>query len=325
MYLVCPLPSKYLITTTPKDKRIILNMKIMKISQRLIVMLFAGTLLFSCNQAKLDQLEKQNLELTEQNQLQDSLMNDFISTFNEFEENLALIKEKEQMIEMSAEDPELRRNSKDQIVSDIQMINDLLDKNRSLIDDLTAKVEKSERNNRSYLASISRLKKKLEERDTQVKSIKEELETMRLTVESLNGRVDNLRKVTQTLTEETNLQTARIAEQADQIGEQLDKISDQTVAMNTAFFVKGTNKELKDKAVIDSKRLNQDFDQGAFTKIDITEVQTIPLNTKKAKLLTTHPSDSYVLNEEGKEIASLEITNPARFWKTSKYLVVVTN
>ncbi|MEM8891318.1 MAG: hypothetical protein AAGD28_25295 [Bacteroidota bacterium] len=297
----------------------------MKITQRVILMLVAGTLLFSCNQAKLDQLEKENKELTEQNQMQDSLMNDFISTFNEFEENLAVIKEKEQMIEMSAEDPELRKSSKDQIVSDIQMINDLLDRNRTLIDDLTAKVEKSERNNRRYLASISRLKKQLEERDTEVSTLKDELATMSFTVESLNGKVDTLNQVTRTLTEETNLQTARIAEQESQIGEQLDQIENQTTALNTAFYVMGSSKELKDKAVMNSKRLNNNFDEGAFTKINITEVQTIPLNTKKAKLLTSHPSDSYVLNEEGKEIASLEITNPERFWKTSKYLVVVTN
>lgn len=297
----------------------------MKISQRLIGLLFAGMLLFSCNQEKLEQLERQNKDLTQQNQMQDSLMNDFVSTFNEFEENLAVIKEKEQLIEMSAEDPELRRSSKDQIVADIQMINDLLDRNRTLIDNLTAKVEKSERNNRSYLASISRLKKQLEERDTQVSTLKDELATMSFNVETLNSKVDTLNMVTQTLTEETELQTARIAEQEGLIGEQLEKIADQTTALNTAFFVKGTSKELKQKAVIESKRLNRDFDQGAFTKIDITEVQTIPLNTKKAKLLTAHPSDSYVLNEEGKEIASLEITNPERFWKTSKYLVVVTN
>ncbi|MEM6807341.1 MAG: hypothetical protein AAF696_38420 [Bacteroidota bacterium] len=297
----------------------------MKVTQRVFVMLFAGMLLFSCNQAKLEQLEKQNQELSEQNQLQDSLMNDFISTFNEFEENLALIKEKEQLIEMSAEDPELRKSSKDQIVTDIQMINDLLDRNRTLIDDLTAKVEKSERNNRRYLASISRLKKQLEERDTEVTALKDELTTMSFTVENLNGRLDTLNQVTMALTEETNLQTARISEQETQIGEQLDQISEQTVALNTAYFVKGSSKELKAKSVLESKKLNGDFNQKAFTKIDITEVQTIPLNTKKAKLLTSHPSDSYVLNEEGKEIASLEITNPERFWKTSKYLVVVTN
>ena len=317
--------ANYWYNNTKRQKEIYLKMKIMKITQRVILMLVAGTLLFSCNQAKLDQLEKENKELTEQNQMQDSLMNDFISTFNEFEENLAVIKEKEQMIEMSAEDPELRKSSKDQIVSDIQMINDLLDRNRTLIDDLTAKVEKSERNNRRYLASISRLKKQLEERDTEVSTLKDELATMSFTVESLNGRVDTLNQVTRTLTEETNLQTARIAEQETQIGEQLDQIENQTTALNTAFFVMGSSKELKDKAVMSSKKLNNNFDEGAFTKIDITEVQTIPLNTKKAKLLTSHPSDSYVLNEEGKEIASLEITNPERFWKTSKYLVVVTN
>ena len=92
--------ANYWYNNTKRQKEIYLKMKIMKITQRVILMLVAGTLLFSCNQAKLDQLEKENKELTEQNQMQDSLMNDFISTFNEFEENLAVIKEKEQMIEI---------------------------------------------------------------------------------------------------------------------------------------------------------------------------------------------------------------------------------
>ncbi|MEZ4825231.1 MAG: hypothetical protein R3C61_02895 [Bacteroidia bacterium] len=63
----------------------------------------------------------------------------------------------------------------------------------------------------------------------------------------------------------------------------------------------------------------------AFTAIDITKVSSIPFDSKKAELLTSHPSDSYVFNQENKKITSLEITNPEKFWKASKYLVVVTD
>ncbi|NTU65546.1 MAG: hypothetical protein HGB05_19635, partial [Chloroflexi bacterium] len=69
--------------------------------------------------------------------------------------------------------------------------------------------------------------------------------------------------------------------------------------------------------------LIQDFADSSFTQVDITEVKSIPVNTKDAKLITEHPSESYEFIREGKDkIASLEIKDPAEFWKISKYAVV---
>jgi len=45
------------------------------------------------------------------------------------------------------------------------------------------------------------------------------------------------------------------------------------------------------------------------------------LYSKKAKLLTNHPSSSYVL-EKVNEYLVLKITDPNKFWEISKYLVV---
>ena len=293
--------------------------------KRLLIPAMAVMVLFGCNQKKLEELQKKNQELTAQNQLQDSLVNDFVSTFNLFEKNLETIKEKENLIAMSSEDPELRKENKDKILEDMQMINDLLDQNRTLIDELTAKVEKAEGANRRFRSTISRLKNQLAERDQEVTTLKEELATLNFTVESLNTRLDTLRQVADNLSETNDMQTARIALQEEEITEHLEKINSQTEALQTAFYVKGSTKELKAAQVLDNRKLNKDFDERVFTQIDITEVSSIPLNVKKAKLLTAHPSDSYVLNSEGKELASLEITNPEKFWKASKYLVVVTD
>ena len=56
-----------------------------------------------------------------------------------------------------------------------------------------------------------------------------------------------------------------------------------------------------------------------FKRIDCSKVQDIALKQKKAKVITTHPADSYIIDKEH----NLVITKPDKFWSTSKYLVVV--
>ncbi|MFK7926137.1 MAG: hypothetical protein AB8H47_29585, partial [Bacteroidia bacterium] len=73
-------------------------------------------------------------------------------------------------------------------------------------------------------------------------------------------------------------------------------------------------------------KLAKDFDPNAFTAVDITEFDRIPVDTKKMKVVTAHPPNSYAVNETEKgQVESLEITDPSKFWAASRYLVVVLN
>ena len=49
----------------------------------------------------------------------------------------------------------------------------------------------------------------------------------------------------------------------------------------------------------------------------------IPVNSKKAKVLSAHPADSYTLEtgEDGNLV--LKINDEGAFWKQTKYLVVM--
>jgi hypothetical protein len=97
--------------------------------------------------------------------------------------------------------------------------------------------------------------------------------------------------------------------------------------------VVGKTKELQNMKVIDrtggllgigkTARLSSSFDNKNFTKIDYVQVNTIPIDSKGAKIITTHPSDSYTMNKEKDKVVSINITNAERFWSASKYLVVV--
>ena len=102
--------------------------------------------------------------------------------------------------------------------------------------------------------------------------------------------------------------------------------------MNTAFYAFGTKKELAEKNVIEKEggvlgigktiKMKKDFNRDYFMKIDIREFNQLPLNTKKAKIVTTHPAGSYHLTGT-KTVESLIIDNPEDFWKASKYLLIV--
>lgn len=296
----------------------------------------AASSLVACNGDKIADLEKRNAALNEQTTLQDSLLNDFMTSFNTFEDNLAMIKEKENLISMETGDQELAPDQKERILNDIQSINDLLDQNRTLIADLTAKVEKNNGKVGEFRRMVKRLKSDLEARDTEINTMKEELVALNFEKETLNRRVDTLRGVNENLVALSNTQAQTIETKDSVLTEQTETINTQTARLNRAFYVVGTEKELKEKNILSKEggvigigrtaKLATDFDASAFTPVDITEFESIPVETKKVKIVTAHPSDSYAVNETDKgQVESLEITNPDKFWAASRYLVVVLN
>ena len=286
--------------------------------------LVATVLAVGCNQDKLNQLEQANLQLNETTARQDSLLNDFLHSFNEIEDNLALIKEKEQLIEMSSEDPELSLNQKDRILEDIQSINSLMGQNKELIADLNKKLKGSNSKVREFRRMVARLNKQIAEKDTNIVVLKETLANREFEITELNTQVADLTTVTET-------QSARLAVQDSTIGSQVQAIEKKTEQINTAYYIVGTTKELVEKNILakggllGKKGVNANFDESHFQRIDLTETYSIPVENKKAKVMTFHPTDSYVFNDDEKVIQTLEITDPQKFWKQSRYLVVVLN
>ena len=110
-------------------------------------------------------------------------------------------------------------------------------------------------------------------------------------------------------------------------------IQSETDALHKAFYVIGTSKELEKGNIIDKKggllgigktsELHNDFDETRFTRIDYMVTNSIPINSKKVHIVTSHPSNSYSFEKEKGMITNLIITNGEEFWKASKYLVIV--
>ena len=138
---------------------------------------------------------------------------------------------------------------------------------------------------------------------------------------TVNG--DQLRRTLE-LTEQVNDLSSNVTTLTEETTEKSQTISSQDKQLNTAWFVYGTKKELKEQRIIeDGKVLQSNFNHDYFTKIDIRVDKEIRLYSRSAKVLTAHPSSAYTLTQDANKQYILRITNPQLFWSTSKYLVVL--
>jgi len=161
---------------------------------------------------------------------------------------------------------------------------------------------------------IENLNKQITEKDGEIAALKDELGKLNIKVENLNTQVTGL--------------NANVSSLSNENKEKQKVIEAKTAELNTAYFIIGTLKELKDKNIIKkegflgtAKDVNSDIDKSLMTKVDITTVTSIPIMKKKATIISTHPVSSYRI-EGDKSAEKLVILNQAEFWSLSKVLVI---
>jgi len=270
-----------------------------------------------CNQKKIDRLQAQNDSLRAVGGDKDSNISEFVATFNDIEANLDSIKKAELVIDKNAKAGEVKGSRKEQIKSDIKYIYDLQQKNRKMVAELSAKLSKSGRHAAQLQKMIDNLNASIAEKDVQIAQMTDELGKLNIQVKDLNVKVTDLN------TNVDNLSADNAKKQAD--------IDAKTAALNTAYYVIGTNRELKDKKIITgeggfigigrTKDIMADLNMNDFIKVDITVVNEIPIMKKKINIITSHPNGSYRL-EGDKTVDKLVIVDAKAFWSLSKVLVI---
>lgn len=276
------------------------------------VLLFALCLftLASCNNGKSpsgpsDDRQKDSLQkIIEQ---RDNEINDMMGILNEVEEGFRLINEAENRVSVARNGEGASR--KQQIRENIQFIQQRMAENRELIAKLRNQVKNGSIKSEQLQKTIENLTKQLEEKDHQIKDLYAQLEAKDIHIEELQNTTNTLSKNVDIL-QDDNAQKA-------------NTINTQDKQLNTAWYVFGTKKELKEQNIlVNGKVLQGNFNKNYFTKVDIRSLKAIKLYSKSAKLLTMHPSSSYKLERDAQGQYVLNISNPQLFWSTSKYLVV---
>ena len=288
--------------------------------KKLAVLIVCAAVMASCDSfsgGSKDQLKAENdsllMELTQRNAELDEMM----GTFNDISEGFRQINAAESRVDLQrGAVAEGSLNAKQQIASDIEFIRKQMEENKEQIAKLQAMLKNSKTNSSQLKKAVESLTQELNAKTQRIEELQAELASKNIRIQELDAAVTDLNAVKSELTAENEAKAKTVAEQ--------DK------ALNTAWFVFGTKKELKDQKILSGSGLfkkgsvlkDGDINKDYFTQIDIRTTKEIKLYSKDADVLNNHPTGSYALEKYDKGLLTLRITNPKEFWSVSKYLVI---
>lgn len=287
-----------------------------------LTLLFAVLIVMgSCHNYKKD---AQNLlvvkdSLLVETEIKDSSILNFLNGYNEIQANLDSIKKIEEMVTIqSTQGQELSAGQKMLILEDIQLINNLLQKNKEQISSLQSKyknsnfkVGKLEKMVAEFEIMLESIKVQNQEKDTEIYTLKNEVQNLNLNIGQLSEKISSIES---------------------DIREKEQTIESQINEMNLVHFAIGSARELKEVGILQktggflgigrTPTIESDFNREYFTPVDIREFDFIPLMTKKAKLLSVHSAASFHISGE-KTADTLFIDNKSEFWKATKFLLIL--
>jgi hypothetical protein len=249
-------------------------------------------------------LEEDNARVAEESVMKDSTINDMFGAFNRVSENLRMIREKQGLLKKGGQNVEEGKTMEEGIVEDLRSIDSLMTANRRIIARMKRSSVAADSRLSEFQKTIADLEKSISDKDAEIGSIKEQLA-------STNASLASMIQMYQDKEQQANMQLNE---------------------MNTAYYCVGTQKELRDNNVLtkeggvigiggvnklNTASLNKDY----FKQIDITKVTVIPVDAKKATVVTPHPAGSYELVGTDR-VENLTIKDTAAFWSLSKYLVI---
>lgn len=221
--------------------------------KKILLLSIFSALLISCGNNKeeeknplADSLMSVNSELSGKLNEKEVALMEFIESFNEIQENLNAIKEKEKIITKNTSGEDISK--KEQIKEDIQTIYDLMQKNKARINALSEKLKNSNLKIEGLQKMIANLEKTIQEKDTEIEQLKSKLEAMHIEITNLTANLNEVQKENQEKEEK----------------------------LKTAYYVIGTEKELKEKNIISktggfigigkSTTVKSDFNKEYFTE-----------------------------------------------------------
>lgn len=282
--------------------------------QTLFTLLTALLFLSSCvsKQVALE-TESQRDSLAQVVRTKDSLIETVFADINAISDNLARIKARENII--TSVDPEGIRRPLDQINSDIAAIDELMQENRERLEGMertAAQLRKANVRIKSLEHLISDLNGQLEDKNGEITALRTRIAEMDVEVKELETKL-----------EEEILVHRQEVDSLTQDNTSLDE------QLNAVYYIVGQEKKLREAEIIDKKGFigrtlttetnNLDF----FLKVDKRDLLEVPIRQKRVTIVTSHPKGTYQLIEaDNNVIMKLVITDPVRFWESSKVLII---
>ena len=271
---------------------------------------------YNSKSGDVEKLRQENDSLVQLNAQTKADFDEMLQLMNDVEDGFRQIKEAENyLVVQSSATGEVDMTTRERLKSDMQLVAQTLKDNKEKLAKLQSQLKNSKYQSSQFQKTVERLNAEIESKTAMIVSLQEELAKRDVRIQELDNAVSELAGQVNTLSEETEKQKSTISSQEKEI--------------NTVYYVFGTTKELKEQKIISggglfkaSEVMKGDFNKNYFTKEDLRTFKQVSLESKKAKLLTTHPEGSYTFEKNDKDLLTLVITNPTEFWSLSKYLVI---
>ena len=278
----------------------------------------ALVLTVSCveNSGKYKAAVAQRDSLVIEKQVLDSNYNQTISLLNDIENGFAVISQNESQMKVNLKGVEGSKTDKRQLIAaQMTAIKETMEQNREKIAELRKLESKKRKANSMLSQTITRLQTELDEKGVQILSLQAELDQKNIKINELNTTVSD--------------QNQNIANQQSVMEQQRSTIKGQDADMNKVWYCVATSEKLKETKIISTsgifqsrKAMGNEFENNAFTQVDMRNISTIPTDSKRIKIISSHPQSSYILLTGDDKKITIKITNTTKFWSVSRYLVV---
>jgi uncharacterized protein YoxC len=248
--------------------------------------------------------------------------NEVLNLMNQVEGQVAAIVKKHELI---ADTESGKKSSKDKLIKELDMIGTLVDESNKTIAELNGKLKNSNLKTSGFQKRINQLTVDLEERSALIIDLKDQIEMKNEQFQVIAGLYDSVQ-----------IQSANQVRVISDKEQEIELLSGLNDNLNTVRYAIGSFKDLKERGLVTKERgflglgrsidLNESASDDEYIKIDIREFYKLPIEASQVQLISEHPADSYVIiqDENEENIKYLEITDPEKFWKVSKYLVIST-
>lgn len=280
----------------------------MKKTLTILTVALVAFMLSSCveKSKKYQQLMAEKDAIVLENQNIEKEYNAALGIISDVENNLSAIRDAEGLMLIKSES----NSQRDQLNSELIQIKEAMAINRARLDSLSTVLDQSNKD-RSYLRNtVKRLQAQLAEKEQLIAEMQEQIAQKDKEISGLNTKVSNL-----------NADLDKVNAEND---EQKRLIAEQTAEMNAVYYIGATKKALKEMGILNSKYiLRSQVPTESFTKADKREINEITFDSKKVKVLSAHPLESYEIVNKDNQV-TLQINNPELFWSVTKYLVAIT-
>ena len=267
----------------------------------------------SCGSKKLDEAEARNHRLDDSLEIALANADSLFSLLYDVTIGMEQVTRLEKLVgtELNTESATARET----ITKQMEAIQRGLMERRKRIEELEAQVAQHKGISAKYRQQIEVLRQQIDSQAAAVANLQQQLADANIHIEMLENTIEGLTNTIDTIN------AARQQTQAE-----LDStISD----LYAVYYVIGSDKELKSHNIIEgggflrkTKVLPSDFDRSYMTRADRRALTVIPLDAKKAKVMTSQPEDSYRLDRSASGLLSLVIINSDNFWAATNILVV---